>query len=180
MLNVCLKYYNSLAAFTELKCNSYRFISAVEVPRFSSGTRLVFRMILSQFGLLWSVLLLLRSPSLWADTFGEQCIDSFQRGEEDFVLDTDLSVKEGATFIASPTVTRAKDCVRSCCKDPRCNLALMEDEADEGMIKACFLFDCVYKQTYVCKMARKKGFSNYIMKTVFDEYLKGPSGFRKS
>ncbi|XP_023658081.1 kunitz-type protease inhibitor 1a [Paramormyrops kingsleyae] len=133
-------------------------------------------MISSQVWLLWSVLLLLRSPSLRADTFGEQCLDNFQRGEEDFVLDTDLSVKEGATFIASPTVTGAKDCVRSCCKDPRCNLALMEDEADEGMIKACFLFDCVYKQTYVCKMARKKGFSNYILKTVFDEYLKGPSG----
>ncbi|XP_064182107.1 kunitz-type protease inhibitor 1a isoform X1 [Anguilla rostrata] len=109
-----------------------------------------------------------------ADSFGEQCLESFKKGKEGFVLDTDDSVKEGAVFIASPTVHRMKDCVRSCCKDPTCNLALMEDGEEEGLIKACFLFSCLYKKKYVCKFVKKKGFNNYILSSVFDHYLERP------
>ncbi|KAJ8399138.1 hypothetical protein AAFF_G00415170 [Aldrovandia affinis] len=109
-----------------------------------------------------------------AESFGEQCLGDFKQGKEGFVLDTDESVKEGATFIASPTVDRTKDCVRSCCKDPKCNLALMEDGEEEGLIKACFLFSCLYKQKYVCRFVKKSGFNNYILNSVFDKYLEGP------
>ncbi|KAG7466339.1 hypothetical protein MATL_G00163670 [Megalops atlanticus] len=109
-----------------------------------------------------------------AESFGEQCLAKFKKGKEGFVLDTDESVKEGATFTASPTVQRTNDCVRSCCKDPKCNLALMEDGEEEGLIKACFLFNCLYKQKYVCKFVKKKGFNNYILSTVFDNYLERP------
>ncbi|KAI4804119.1 hypothetical protein KUCAC02_025761 [Chaenocephalus aceratus] len=35
---------------------------------------------------------------------GEQCLAQFKRGKEDFVLDGDESVKDGATFISSPPI----------------------------------------------------------------------------
>ncbi|XP_021440392.2 kunitz-type protease inhibitor 1 isoform X2 [Oncorhynchus mykiss] len=101
-----------------------------------------------------------------AQAFGEQCLDKFKKGRDDFVLDTNESVKDGATFISSVKVERSNDCIRSCCKDPRCNVAFME-VSDEGMIKSCFLFDCLYKQSYVCRFVRKKGFQNYIIDSVY-------------
>ncbi|XP_055720526.1 kunitz-type protease inhibitor 1-like isoform X1 [Salvelinus fontinalis] len=102
-----------------------------------------------------------------AQAFGEQCLEKFKKGRDDFVLDTNESVKDGATFIASMKVERSNDCIRSCCKDTRCNVAFMEKVSDEGMIKSCFLFDCLYKQTYVCRFVRKKGFQNYIIDSVY-------------
>ncbi|CAB1335117.1 unnamed protein product [Coregonus sp. 'balchen'] len=106
-----------------------------------------------------------------AQAFGEQCLDNFKKGRDDFVLDTNESVKDGATFISSTKVERTKDCIHSCCKDPRCNVAFMENGADEGMIKSCFLFDCLYKKTYVCRFVRKKGFLNYIIDSVYGSDL---------
>uniref|UniRef100_UPI003AAF00B8 kunitz-type protease inhibitor 1a isoform X1 n=1 Tax=Centroberyx gerrardi TaxID=166262 RepID=UPI003AAF00B8 len=103
--------------------------------------------------------------------FGEQCLAKFKKGREDFILDTDESVKDGATFIASPQVDRYKDCVRSCCKDPRCNVAFMESGSDEGLVSSCFLFDCLYKKKYVCRFVRKKGYINYILDSVYESYL---------
>ncbi|KAM9571093.1 uncharacterized protein ACWYII_046454 isoform 6-T6 [Salvelinus alpinus] len=102
-----------------------------------------------------------------AQAFGEQCLEKFKKGRDDFVLDTNESVKDGATFIASMKVERSNDCIRSCCKYTRCNVAFMEKVSDEGMIKSCFLFDCLYKQTYVCRFVRKKGFQNYIIDSVY-------------
>lgn len=100
-----------------------------------------------------------------------ECFDKFKNGQEDFVLDTDESVKDGATFISSPKLDRHRDCLASCCKEPRCNVALMERGADEGAIKSCFLFDCLYKQKYACRFVRKKGYINYILDSVYDSYL---------
>ncbi|CAB1330826.1 unnamed protein product [Coregonus sp. 'balchen'] len=97
-----------------------------------------------------------------AQPFEEQCLDNFEKGREDFVLDTDDSVKDGATFISSRKDESIKDCIRSCCKDPKCNVAFMENGSGDGMVKSCFLFDCLYKQKYVCRFVRKKGFLNYI------------------
>ncbi|CAM4642360.1 unnamed protein product [Leuciscus chuanchicus] len=110
------------------------------------------------------------SPSEAQDQ-GKPCMDRFSNGKEDFVLNTDESVKEGATFLSSPRVTRAEDCVQACCNDPNCNLALMEHGQDPKSITSCFIFNCLYKQTKVCRFVRKKGFSNYLLKPVFKDYL---------
>ncbi|MEQ2291481.1 hypothetical protein AMECASPLE_013755 [Ameca splendens] len=103
---------------------------------------------------------------------GETCVSKFEKGKDNFVLDTDDSVKEGATFISSPKVVRLKDCLVSCCKDPKCNVALMERGAEEGTISSCFLFDCLYKRKYVCRFVRKSGYFNYILDSVYENYAK--------
>lgn len=98
---------------------------------------------------------------------GDACFSRFQKGKDDFFLDTDDSVKEGATFLSAPKMERSRDCVASCCKNPRCNVALMERGAEEGLVSSCFLFDCLYKQKYVCHFVKKKGYTSYILNTVY-------------
>lgn len=98
-------------------------------------------------------------------------MEEFKRGRDDFILETDESVQHGAKFVASPGVERYKDCVRSCCKDPNCNVAFMESGAEEGLIKSCFLFDCLYNKKYVCRFVRKKGYISYIRDAVYESYL---------
>ncbi|XP_060789968.1 kunitz-type protease inhibitor 1a [Neoarius graeffei] len=110
-------------------------------------------------------------PTLLAQDPSEQCLSKFTKGREDFVLDTEESVKDGAGFLASPQVSGIKECVSACCAEPDCNLALMESGAQEGTIKSCFLFNCLYKQKKVCHFVRKDGFSNYLLASVFDRYL---------
>ncbi|XP_036406294.1 kunitz-type protease inhibitor 1-like [Megalops cyprinoides] len=127
-------------------------------------------------GLVLSASLLLQtgcSVRAQDESSGGSCLDKYRKGRQDFVLDTDESVNEGATFIGSPAVQSESDCVSACCKDATCNLALMEKGEEEGSIQACFLFDCVYRQKYVCRFVKKTGFSNYILNSVFEEYLEG-------
>lgn len=112
--------------------------------------------------------------------FGEQCLAQFKAGREDFILDADESVKDGATFISSPKVDRYKDCVRSCCKDPKCNVAFMENGAEEGLIKSCFLFNCLYKKKYTCRFVRKKGYINYFLDSVYDNAIAEGDGAGKT
>ncbi|XP_067310988.1 kunitz-type protease inhibitor 1a isoform X2 [Pseudorasbora parva] len=131
-------------------------------------------MIRARLWFFWTVAVLLIflhvSPSEAQDQ-GKQCMEKFSNGKEDFVLNTDESVKNGATFLASPPMTRSEDCVQACCKNPKCNLALMEHGKDPQSISSCFIFDCLYKQKKVCRFVRKKGFSNYLLKSVFKDYL---------
>lgn len=102
---------------------------------------------------------------------GDQCVDRFKMVREDFVIDVDESVKDGATYFSSPKLDRYKDCIVACCKEPKCNVAFMERGAEEGMINSCFLFDCLYKKKYVCRFVRKKGYFNYVLDTVYQNYL---------
>lgn len=99
------------------------------------------------------------------------CLATFSLGKEDFVLQTNESVKEGAGFLGSPQVSRPEDCVLACCKDPECNLALMEEAQEPKTIKACFIFNCLYKQKRVCRFVKKTGFRNYVSTSVFKDYL---------
>lgn len=101
----------------------------------------------------------------------EECVQDFKQGRENFILDADESVKEGATYLDSPGLDRYRDCVGACCKDARCNVALMERGEEEGSINSCFLFDCLYKKKYVCRFVRKKGFLNFIRDSVYESYL---------
>ncbi|XP_074961679.1 kunitz-type protease inhibitor 1 [Phalacrocorax aristotelis] len=105
--------------------------------------------------------------------FGEACLEDFTAGMPDLVLDTDASVQNGATFLSSPMVHRSRDCMRACCKDPACNLALVEQVPgmEEDQIQGCFLLNCLYEQAFVCRFARKSGFLNFLRKDVYDSYL---------
>lgn len=105
-----------------------------------------------------------------AQVTGEECLAQFRKGQEDFILDTDVSVKAGATFLSSPKLTSYKDCVSACCKEPRCNVAFMERGDKEGLVNACFLFDCLYKKKNACRFVKKKGYMNYIQSD-YDSYL---------
>lgn len=118
-----------------------------------------------------SVLLLFFLDLCGAQTTGEECLDNFKMGKEDFVLDADESVKDGATFISSPALSSSKDCVAACCKEPKCNVAFMQKAAGEGPIQSCFLFNCLYKQKYVCRFVSKKDYVSYVLASVYDSYL---------
>ncbi|XP_063354901.1 kunitz-type protease inhibitor 1a [Pelmatolapia mariae] len=117
-----------------------------------------------------ALLLLLLVGTTAGQLVGEECLAQFEKGRDDFVLDADGSVKDGATFISSPKLYRNKDCVQACCKDSRCNVAFMEEGEEEGTISSCFLFDCLYKQKYVCRFVGKKGYDSYIHKNIFSRY----------
>ncbi|XP_030070098.1 kunitz-type protease inhibitor 1 [Microcaecilia unicolor] len=106
------------------------------------------------------------------ESFGESCLNRFTTGMPDFILDLDDSVKSGATFLSSVRARRGKECVRACCKTPGCNLALAEQSTEgEDLIKSCFLINCLYEQTFVCKFARKEGFLNYVNQEVYNTYI---------
>ena len=119
------------------------------------------------------ICLLLLMLTVLADgqDFGEQCLAKYKHGRVDFILDADGSVKDGATFLSSPKVGRYKDCVLSCCKNSKCNVAFMERGAEDGLIKSCFLFDCLYKMKYVCRFVRKAGYFNYFLNSVYESDL---------
>lgn len=103
---------------------------------------------------------------------GAACLSRFTSGVPSFVLDTEASVSNGATFLGSPTVRRGWDCVRSCCTTQDCNLALVELQPDGGedAISACFLMNCLYEQNFVCKFAPKEGFINYLTQELYRSY----------
>ncbi|XP_064001754.1 kunitz-type protease inhibitor 1 isoform X2 [Pogoniulus pusillus] len=127
-----------------------------------------------QWFVLWVSLLLAADFSKGQEEkpFGETCLEDFTAGMPDFVLDTDASVQNGATFLSSPMVHRSRDCVRACCKDPACNLALVEQVpgTEDDHIQGCFLLNCLYEQAFVCRFARKIGFVNFLRKDVYDSY----------
>ncbi|XP_054306267.1 kunitz-type protease inhibitor 1 isoform X4 [Pongo pygmaeus] len=103
---------------------------------------------------------------------GADCLNRFTAGVSAFVLDTNASVSNGATFLESPTVRRGWDCVRACCTTQNCNLALVELQPDRGedAIAACFLINCLYEQNFVCKFAPREGFINYLTREVYRSY----------
>ncbi|XP_054894045.1 kunitz-type protease inhibitor 1a [Poeciliopsis prolifica] len=101
----------------------------------------------------------------------DTCLSKFENGKDDFMLNANESVNEGATFLSSPRVGSYKDCVASCCKDPRCNVALMEKQGDSA-IKSCFLFDCLYNKKYACRFVKKSGYFSYILNSLYKEYIK--------
>lgn len=109
----------------------------------------------------------------FSDITLENCSKKFEKGQENFVLDTDEAVSDGATFIDTPTVRNPDECVAACCQDLNCNLALIETGAGQEL--KCFLFDCLYNGNYVCRFVKKDGFVNYILESVFDNYLDGPT-----
>ncbi|XP_039523077.1 kunitz-type protease inhibitor 1-like [Pimephales promelas] len=97
----------------------------------------------------------------------QECIKTFMEGREDFVLDTEESINDGAVFLANPGVEDSLACTVACCGHPRCNLAFVE----QGNEKGCFLFNCLYKDKYVCRFFHKEGFKIYVLDSVYENYL---------
>ncbi|CAL8315623.1 unnamed protein product [Merluccius merluccius] len=102
---------------------------------------------------------------------GEDCASRFQDGRVDFVLDAETSVGRGARIISSASQLPKADCVEACCLLPHCNVVLLE-EKDGG--STCSLFNCLYKQEFVCRFVRKKGFSSFVLRSVYQSHLEGP------
>ncbi|KAK2883740.1 hypothetical protein QQF64_016536 [Cirrhinus molitorella] len=103
----------------------------------------------------------------------DQCVQNFKTGRKNFVLDTEESIEDGAVFLANPSVAHKIACIAECCRDPKCNLALIEDGHETGSRISCFLFNCLYKHKYVCRFIQKQGFTNYILNSVYEYYLNG-------
>ncbi|XP_051816753.1 kunitz-type protease inhibitor 1-like [Acanthochromis polyacanthus] len=103
----------------------------------------------------------------------EDCDASFRSGEDNFVLDTEDAVKEGAAPLATAHVQSPEECRSACCSNLRCNLALLEP-CDSKENCTCVLFSCVHRNRFVCRFVNQVGYQSYIRETVFEKYLAGP------
>ena len=124
-------------------------------------------------------LLLLLLPLLRHGGAAEDAACAFRSGRENFVLDMEDSVKDGASLLAIRHVRSPEDCQRVCCGNPRCNLALLEPRdrgaaAAEGDKRTCVLFNCVHRNRFVCKFVNLPGYLSYIQESVFKRHLAGP------
>lgn len=122
--------------------------------------------------LLLLLLVLLVRPT-GAEPDGD-CSDTFRPGHENFVLDAEDAVREGAALLATAQVRSAEACERVCCEDRRCNLALLEPRAADG--HTCVLFNCVHRNRFVCRFVTHTGYRTYIRESTFLKYLRGPQG----
>lgn len=103
----------------------------------------------------------------------------FRPGRENFVLDVEDAVSEGAALLATAHVQDADACRRACCEEARCNLALLEPtqlpQAEVGNA-TCALFNCVHRNRFVCRFVTKAGYRSFIRESVFQKHLRGPQG----
>ncbi|KAF7231056.1 kunitz-type protease inhibitor 1-like [Nothobranchius furzeri] len=94
---------------------------------------------------------------------------AFRSGHDDFVLDTNEAVREGAALLTTESVSADADCETLCCQNPTCNLALLEPRA--AGTRTCVLFDCIYKNLFVCRFVNQVGYQSYIRTSVYQKYL---------
>lgn len=107
------------------------------------------------------------------------CNGAFRSGPEDFVLDSEDAVMEGAVLLDSAQVPSADACQSACCERARCNLALLDvrgRDALEAQNFTCVFFNCIHRNRFVCRFVNKAGFRSFIRKSVFLKHLQGPGG----
>lgn len=117
---------------------------------------------------LFLLLALLRPGAAAEDA---HCSGAFLSGQDNFVLYTEDSVKEGAVLLETPSFSTDAECERACCKDPRCNLALLEPRGTAAENRTCVLFDCVQRNRFVCRFVSQDKYQSYIRRSVFQKYL---------
>lgn len=120
---------------------------------------------------------LLLLPLLRCAASDAYCSDAFRSGPEDFVLDSEDAVMGGAVLLDSAYVPSADACQRACCLRERCNLALLElreSDAAGARNHTCVLFDCVYRNRFVCRFVNRDGFRSFIRTSVSLRHLRGP------
>ncbi|TKS65068.1 Pleckstrin -like proteiny domain-containing family G member 3 [Collichthys lucidus] len=123
------------------------------------------------------LLLLLLRPAGAAQV--PDCSGPFRSSQENFVLDAEDAVREGAALLDTAHVRSAEACERACCEDPRCNLALLGPRAPGAAAaenRTCDLIDCVHRNRFVCRFVNKDGYRSYIRESVFRTHLQGPQG----
>ncbi|XP_060721975.1 kunitz-type protease inhibitor 1b [Tachysurus vachellii] len=106
----------------------------------------------------------------------QSCSKDFKKGRGGFVLNTEESVAEGATYVSNPSVGTPEACLSACCRHSQCNLALIQTGPEEDLLTNCFLFDCLYRNRFVCSFSKKSGFITYIREAVYERHLRGPGG----
>ncbi|XP_031171433.1 kunitz-type protease inhibitor 1-like isoform X2 [Sander lucioperca] len=109
------------------------------------------------------------------------CSAPFHPGPENFVLDAEDAVKEGAALLATAQVRSNKDCRRACCDDTRCNVALLEPRgagadaagAAAAENRTCVLFNCLHRNSFVCRFVNQEGYLSSVREAVFRQHLQG-------
>ncbi|XP_034999985.1 low-density lipoprotein receptor-related protein 11 isoform X1 [Hippoglossus stenolepis] len=79
------------------------------------------------------------------------------------IIRTKASIEQGATFLLAPErVLTWRDCLHSCCSQPHCTVAVVQEEPRQpGDSLSCYLFNCTYRGRSVCSFAPQPGFSTY-------------------
>ncbi|XP_064412053.1 low-density lipoprotein receptor-related protein 11 [Latimeria chalumnae] len=96
---------------------------------------------------------------------GDACLSRFA-AMEDYIIRTRDSLSAGATFLSSqPGVADWSECLRACCGEPRCSLAVLElgKERSESESRTCFLFNCTYRGRNACKFSPQRAYSSYTL-----------------
>ncbi|XP_060908814.1 kunitz-type protease inhibitor 1-like isoform X3 [Labrus mixtus] len=125
--------------------------------------------------LLLLLLLLLACAAGAADDAA--CSDAFCSGQQNFVLDTQDAVREGAALLASERVSSPEDCQHACSNNPLCNLALLGPRgtgAATAEKTICVTFNCVYRNRFVCRFVNQAGYQTFIRQEVYQKHLQGP------
>ncbi|XP_078029723.1 kunitz-type protease inhibitor 1-like [Epinephelus lanceolatus] len=134
----------------------------------------------SSSSLLLLLLLLLPLPLVRPIGAAEDaaCSGSFRVVQENFVLDAEDAVNEGAALLSTAHVHSEEVCTSACCEEPSCNLALLEPRGTGAAAenRTCVLFNCVHRNRFVCRFVNQKGYLSYIREAVYRKHLQGPQG----
>lgn len=112
-----------------------------------------------------------------------ECDAAFRSGQENFVLDIEDAVTEGAALLTTIHVQSKEECERACCDNPLCNLGLLEPRgsgAAAADLKTCVMFNCVHRNRFVCRFVNQAGYQSFIRLAVYQKHLQGPQGDEKA
>ncbi|XP_060096745.1 low-density lipoprotein receptor-related protein 11 isoform X2 [Heteronotia binoei] len=85
---------------------------------------------------------------------------SFFSTRPDSIIRTKDSIAAGATFLGSPgSVAGLRQCLDSCCAEPRCTLAVLQQQQPSSL--RCYLFNCTYRGRSVCLFSPQRGYHSY-------------------
>ncbi|KAG9282432.1 low-density lipoprotein receptor-related protein 11 [Astyanax mexicanus] len=91
------------------------------------------------------------------------CLSRFDSAES-HIIRAAVSIERGATFLSAPSDARdPADCLRACCAEPRCTVAVVvrEERAAPRDGPRCYLFNCTYRGASVCAYSPQRGFTAY-------------------
>ncbi|XP_036438283.1 low-density lipoprotein receptor-related protein 11 [Colossoma macropomum] len=94
---------------------------------------------------------------------GGACLGHFDAAESR-IIRAAASIERGATFLSAPSGARGPaDCLRACCAEPRCTVAVVVHEERAALRDGprCYLFNCTYRGASVCAFSPQRGFTAY-------------------
>lgn len=91
----------------------------------------------------------------------DSCVGEYESADHR-IIRTQQSTAAGASFLLAPDrVSTWRDCLHSCCSQPHCTVAVVQEDPGQAGESLCFLFNCTYRGTNVCSFAPQEGFSSY-------------------